>query len=43
VIGEESFVRNSRFYTVMNFPQATVLFGITGLAFVLVLRWKPNR
>jgi hypothetical protein len=41
VIGEEFFVRDSQFYTVLTPTQATTFFGITGVLFVLLLRWKP--
>jgi hypothetical protein len=41
VIGEEYFLRDSEFYTVLRPMEATALFGITGVVFLLVrYGWK---
>jgi hypothetical protein len=41
VIGDETFVRDSEFYTVLQPTEATIIFALTGVAFVLVKKlWK---
>jgi hypothetical protein len=37
-IGEETFVRDSQFYTVLTWKEATAFFAVAGLLFVVVLR-----
>jgi hypothetical protein len=43
VIGEEYFLRDAEFYTVLRPTEAIVLFAIAGVSFVLVKRWQPRQ
>ena len=43
MIGEEYFLRDAEFYTVLQPLEVTLLFGITGVVFLLVrYNWKIN-
>ena len=42
VIGEEYFLRDAEFYTVLRPMEATLLFGLAGVVFVLIKRWQPR-